>query len=114
MQRRGNECTRQGVDIMIPEYLLPHTVTRIRETVADEWGGVTSSSVSIPHTRIEPQTGRTWGLTADMPMIRARLFANDADINEGDRITFDGVTYTVQTVRKLYGFTYDHMECDLT
>jgi hypothetical protein len=49
-----------------------------------------------------------------MPMIRARLFANVADIVAGDRIVYDSVTYTVQNVRKLYSFTYDHMECDLT
>lgn len=98
---------------MIPDHLLPHSVTRTRETRNDAWGAVSSASINIDHVRVEPQTGRTWGLTGDMPLIRGRLFANDADIIEGDRITFDGVTYTVQAVKKLYGFTYDHMECDL-
>lgn len=99
---------------MIPEYLLPHSVTRERETADGVWGGAITSSTTIKHVRIEPQVGRTWGLTADMPMIRARLFANVADIVAGDRIVYDSVTYTVQNVRKLYGFIYDHMECDLT
>lgn len=101
---------------MIPAYLLPHTVTRIRETVMDEWGGVTSTSAVIPHTRVEPQTGRTWGLTADSEELKARLFCNDDLFKPDDRVTFGDETYTVKNVKKCYGFDGakpDHIECDL-
>lgn len=99
---------------MIPLYLLPHTVTRERVIQVDAWGATDVQTVTVPNVRIEPQTGRKWGMTADLPEIKARLFANDPDIiREGDRITFEGVTYTVKTVAKLYGFDFDHLECDL-
>jgi hypothetical protein len=101
---------------MIPAYLLPHTVVRTREIQLDAWGAVTSQSVTIPQVRIEPQTGRQWGLTADSTELKARLFCNGELFKPGDRVTFGDETYTVKDVRKYYGFEGHephHIECDL-
>ena len=101
---------------MIPAYLLPHTVVRIREIQADAWGAVTSQNVTIPQVRIEPQTGRQWGLTADSEELKARLFCNNDLFKPKDRVTFGDETYTVKDVKKCYGFDGgrpDHIECDL-
>lgn len=94
--------------------LLQHQATRSSLQGMSAYGEVFDTSETI-RCRIEPSSKRVTTEEANETLASAKLYAEkDQELQVGDKILFDSITYYVLQVNKIYGLSnITHIEADL-
>lgn len=99
----------------IPAYMLPHraTITKFigNSAYGPQWAGTTSN---VP-CRIDPSSKRVKGANGDDVTSRAEaLFHPDYSIATGDKVEWNGTTYTVESADPIDMMGLHHYEVVLS
>ena len=94
--------------------LLQHTATRSSLQGMSAYGEVFDTSEDI-RCRVEPQSKRVSTENANETLASAKLYVEkDQELEVGDKLIFDTITYYVLQVNKIYVLSnVSHIEADL-
>lgn len=97
----------------IPSYLLTETVEVEKYKGKSAYGYVFDDPISY-RCRVEPNRAQVRTLSGDEIVTSFRAFlnphSNDDDVPPLSRVTYHGVTYTVEQAAQQRGFSLSHIE----
>lgn len=95
----------------IPLFLLPHSVTLKQTGNADKWGDAEYTETTLKYVRVEPKQTLVYTKQNEKITLVAKLFIDAANssiagdtVRVDDKIVFNGMEYTVQTIETFYAF----------